>query len=212
MKYTEDFKLEVKAWYFENGEKVNETARHFSISPQQVCRWRDREKAREKARVYENSPKRKAYLEEHKEYRNEYLRRYRKTEAGKEAEKRSRLKKTLKVKKSSITIQECSLPFIDRIIDDNTFEYDNILWKVGALGYIRGGKNFYYHRYIYEKSYKVHIDKGWQVHHIDQNKLNNNLDNLVCVPDVVHNYLHFLLRSKKLSEYQELIKSYKKHN
>lgn len=204
--YTKDFKEKVRDWYFKNGESLAETARHFSIPVQYVFRWRDPVKQREKDRVYEKSSRRKAYLTEHREERKLYLREYRKTEAGKEAEKRSVQKKALKAKRSKITLSDCDLPFVDRIIDDKTFEYDNLVWRIGTLGYIQSGKH-YYHRYIYSKN-KV-MPKGWQVHHIDSNKLNNQLSNLVCVPEVVHNYLHYLLRNNEVKKYQSLIKDYK---
>lgn len=208
MTYTKDFKEAVKSWYFENGECLTETARHFSIPVQYVYRWKDIEKQRERDRLYEKSSKRKAYLKEHKEERNAYLRAYRKTEAGREAEKRSAKKKASKTKRAKLNIENYILPFVDRVIDSRTFEYDHLVWKIGALGYIQSGDN-YYHRYIYEKIKNKKINKGWQIHHIDSNKLNNDLNNLVCVPEVVHNYLHFLLRNKKIKEYQKLIKEYR---
>lgn len=204
--YTKEFKEEVKDWYFKNGESLAKTARHFSIPVQYVFRWRDIEKQRERDRNYEKSNNRRAYLEKHRAERTAYLREYRKTEAGKEAEKRSAYNKSLKVKKSKITLSDCILPFVDKVIDDKTFLYDNLTWKIGALGYIQSGNN-YYHRYIYSKN-KL-ISKGWQIHHIDSNKLNNDLTNLVCVPDAVHNYLHFLLRNNEIHKYQKLIKEYK---
>ena len=207
MTYTKEFKEEVKVWYFANGESLSKTARHFSIPTQYVFRWRDVEKQREKDRKYEKSDKRRAYREEHKEERNAYLRAYRKTDVGKEAEKRAAKKRASKNKRSKITIMDYVLPFVDKAIDERTFIYDNIVWRVRNLGYIQGGDT-YYHRYIYEKN-KRKINKGWQIHHIDSNKLNNELSNLVCVPNVVHNYLHFLLRNKKLSEYNKAIKEYR---
>ena len=211
MTYTKEFKEEVKTWYFENGESLTKTARHFSIPVQYVYRWKDINKQRERDRKYEKSASRKAYLEKHKAERNEYLRKYRKTEAGKEAEKRSAKKKKQKTISKHSQLKDCIIPYIDCQIDETSFKYDCIVWKIGLHGYIRGGHQYYYHRYIYEKIVLKgeHIPYGWQVHHIDQDKLNNSLSNLVCVPEEVHNYLHYLLRNNKQEEYSRLIKEYK---
>lgn len=45
------------------------------------------------------------------------------------------------------------------------------------------------HRYIYEK-YNGTIPKGYEVHHIDHNKDNNEIDNLELLTRKQHNELH----------------------
>ena len=207
MKYTREFINEVKDWYFKNGEKVNETARHFGVKPQNVCRWRDIEKAREQDRLKEKSVKRQAYLQANRDKRNAYSKAYRQTEAGKEAEKRSASKKKAKVKSSNLTIRDCKLEYVDEIVSDNAIKFDDLIWSFGLQGYLSNSKG-YYHRYIYEK-YISKIPEGWQVHHIDCDRLNNLLSNLVCVPTEVHNYLHYLLRNNNVEEYNCLISKYK---
>ena len=173
MKYTQEFINEVKDWYFKNGEKVNETARHFGVKPQNVCRWRNIEKAREQDRLKEKSAS----------------------------------KKKAKIKSSNLTIQDCKLEYVDEVVSDKAIKFDEITWSIGLQGYLRCA-NQTYHAYIYKK-YVGEIPEGWQVHHIDCDRLNNLLSNLVCVPTEVHNYLHYLLRNNNVEEYNCLISKYK---
>lgn len=210
MKYTKEFKEEVKNWYFANGEKVGETARHFSIKMYQVCRWRDEEKAREKSRQYDKSEARKAYLEKHRAERNAYCRVYRKTQAGKEAEARSCIKKREKVLNNNYVLTDYIIPYKDKIISEHGFVYDNINWYIGQNGYLVGRHNIY-HRYIYSKFVLKgeKIPKGWEVHHIDCNKLNNSLQNLICIPESIHIKLHKLFRNGDKEAYADIIKQYK---
>jgi hypothetical protein len=44
---------------------------------------------------------------------------------------------------------------------------------------------------IWEKKYGK-LDMGWVVHHIDSNKMNNNISNLVALPYRIHCKLHWL--------------------
>lgn len=46
------------------------------------------------------------------------------------------------------------------------------------------------HNYIMEKHLEKSIPEGFVVHHIDGNKLNNNLTNLVLVTPSVHSKIH----------------------
>ena len=46
------------------------------------------------------------------------------------------------------------------------------------------------HRYIYEK-YNGKIPKGMQVHHIDHNKDNNEISNLMLLTRKEHDRIHF---------------------
>lgn len=57
----------------------------------------------------------------------------------------------------------------------------------------------------YKTTYELHygkIPKGWVIHHIDMNRINNDLDNLIALPHGEHLKLHGTLN--KLAE--ELIK------
>tara|TARA_R100000664_G_scaffold12125_1_gene19531 strand:+ start:1314 stop:1532 length:219 start_codon:yes stop_codon:yes gene_type:complete len=45
------------------------------------------------------------------------------------------------------------------------------------------------YRKLYEKKYGK-IPNKWEVHHIDFNHNNNNVDNLIAVPSVVHVVIH----------------------
>ena len=62
--------------------------------------------------------------------------------------------------------------------------------------------NKWVHREIYEINVGK-IPKGYHVHHIDKNKLNNDINNLIAIPEEFHNQLHELdkmgvvLKSKK---------------
>ena len=47
----------------------------------------------------------------------------------------------------------------------------------------------YYHRYLWEQTFGE-IPTDFQIHHKDGNKLNNDIDNLECVPSFYHNSLH----------------------
>lgn len=57
------------------------------------------------------------------------------------------------------------------------------------LSALINGKRKRLHRYMYEK-YKGNIPNGYQVHHIDQNKDNNETDNLIAMPNQEHKLLH----------------------
>jgi hypothetical protein len=68
--------------------------------------------------------------------------------------------------------------------------------RINNEGYyvISGTKNENYrgkllHRLIWEK-YNGPISKGYHIHHIDDNKLNNRLNNLECLSDSAHSSLH----------------------
>lgn len=50
------------------------------------------------------------------------------------------------------------------------------------------------HRALYQRAYGK-LPKDWHVHHIDNNKKNNNLDNLVALPASKHHSLHHCQRS-----------------
>lgn len=46
------------------------------------------------------------------------------------------------------------------------------------------------YRQDYEKYYNTKVDGSWEVHHIDYNHDNNDMSNLVAIPDWLHHRLH----------------------
>lgn len=63
------------------------------------------------------------------------------------------------------------------------------------------------YRKIYGKS---KIPEGWEVHHIDFDKHNNEIDNLIAVPKEVHIAIHQSGYCDK-QQIEKLIKLYHKH-
>lgn len=53
------------------------------------------------------------------------------------------------------------------------------------------------HRHIYTN---VHgkIQPGWVIHHIDENKLNNDIGNLIALPERLHNKIHDYMRKRRV--------------
>lgn len=59
------------------------------------------------------------------------------------------------------------------------------------------GKTYHYntklrkclHRYLYEKEHGE-IPKGYEIHHVDHNPLNNDLSNLIALPQSEHKKIH----------------------
>lgn len=51
------------------------------------------------------------------------------------------------------------------------------------------GKRYLKHRYVWEETHGK-IPKGYEVHHIDKNTHNNNIDNLVLISVHEHRKLH----------------------
>lgn len=76
-------------------------------------------------------------------------------------------------------------------IDNTNLAYcDNYKFRKDKRGYwISGTLHKYLHQYIYEK-YKGNIPKGYEVHHIDHNKDNNEIENLKLVTKQEHLEIH----------------------
>lgn len=54
---------------------------------------------------------------------------------------------------------------------------------------IVNGKNKLFHRFVWE-FYNGPIPKGYIIHHKNGNKLDNRLENLICISSKEHNLLH----------------------
>ncbi len=55
-------------------------------------------------------------------------------------------------------------------------------------GYLMLGPHFF-HRVIYTMAHGF-IPDGWVVHHLDHNRLNNEITNLIALPESVHDAVH----------------------
>lgn len=82
------------------------------------------------------------------------------------------------------------------------FGEDSHSWKGGRSptnnGYMRiriDGKLVLEHRYIWEQN-NCKIPKGYQVHHINGDKLDNRIENLQMLKNSEHQILHARLRDK----------------
>ncbi len=70
--------------------------------------------------------------------------------------------------------------------------YDNIKFTVSKNSYYRSTtrtRHISLHRYKYEKEVGK-IPSGFDIHHIDGNKTNNNIDNLECLSKSDHTRLY----------------------
>lgn len=77
-------------------------------------------------------------------------------------------------------------------------KYDNIEWFKDERGYYFSGTfSQSLHRYIWEKN-NGPIKKGYIIHHKDENKENNNIDNLECLTRSEHQRKHMM--GQKFSE------------
>lgn len=78
--------------------------------------------------------------------------------------------------------------------------------KIGNHGYYKISENSkgYYgkllHRLIYEDYHNLQIPKNSEIHHIDGNKLNNNINNLIMMSKEEHRRLHFKERKGTITE------------
>lgn len=68
--------------------------------------------------------------------------------------------------------------------------YDGLKFTIGNMGYYRctTGNRELLHRYKYTREVG-NIPNNWDVHHMDYNKENNDIDNLVALPKDEHAYL-----------------------
>ena len=72
-------------------------------------------------------------------------------------------------------------------------EYDGMTWngpnKYGYYTKYMDGKRWRLHRYIYEKE-QTKLIKGMDIHHLDYNKENNNISNLIQISKSLHTWIH----------------------
>src|SRR5258708_4095523 len=71
-----------------------------------------------------------------------------------------------------------------------------IKFRINSSGYVAFGKKGVLHRSIWELI-NGPIPDGFHIHHIDGNKLNNNIENLQCLSHAEHLSLH-MTSNKKL--------------
>lgn len=50
------------------------------------------------------------------------------------------------------------------------------------------------YRLKYKRYYGIEFDKSYEIHHIDFNKQNNDIDNLLLLPKELHNKYHYYLQ------------------
>lgn len=53
------------------------------------------------------------------------------------------------------------------------------------------------YRSLYKKYYGIEFGKDFDVHHIDFNRENNNIDNLILLPKELHSKYHFCVNAVK---------------
>ena len=68
--------------------------------------------------------------------------------------------------------------------------------NTGYLGARVDGKLVLMHRYVWEY-YNGTIPNGYVIHHKDKNKINNDIDNLECLPNRDHSVRHNINKSPK---------------
>lgn len=76
-----------------------------------------------------------------------------------------------------------------------------------AMGYLRKKEGF---KLVHRESYfEAHpkTSRAWVIHHIDGEKLNNALNNLIALPPELHHWLHDQYDLKHLPEREEIERS-----
>ena len=62
-------------------------------------------------------------------------------------------------------------------------------------GYFQAADGAWLHRDAYRHFYAREIPPGWHVHHVNCRPWDNRKKNLVALPPIVHDYVHFLMAS-----------------
>ena len=105
----------------------------------------------------------------------------------------------------------CSITPIIRILKENNigrrpvgFQFGNKHWNWQGGRYLCGdgyvkrsnnGKKIFEHHYIWIQENQMPIPKGFIIHHINSDKTDNRIENLVLLPKGCHNSLHDKLRT-----------------
>lgn len=82
---------------------------------------------------------------------------------------------------------------LDYLVDSNILPFVHGI-NITKKGYVRVfdkrvGKHKMLHNLVYEH-YKGEIPENYQIHHIDENKLNNDISNLVALSPLEHKRVH----------------------
>ena len=64
-----------------------------------------------------------------------------------------------------------------------------------------GKRRIRLHRYVWETENGKPIPRGYDIHHIDEDKGNDNIENLLLITNVQHRYLHEATISEEPTEY-----------
>ena len=74
------------------------------------------------------------------------------------------------------------------IIDDKQQKFDGNIYTVRDRGHFSKRENFI-HRAVWTY-YFGEIPEGYEIHHIDENKANNDIENLLCLTKSEHHQIH----------------------
>lgn len=69
------------------------------------------------------------------------------------------------------------------------------------MKYLVDEKGHYIHRKVFRNYWRVKLETGWHVHHIDRDTHNNDIRNLIALDSKFHEWLH-----KDNAKYDELVK------
>ena len=99
---------------------------------------------------------------------------------------------------------------------ETTIEYDGLKWSRKPSGYYQsttrctdGSRKNWYHQYVYEKS-AGKIPEGYEVHHKDEDKQNNNFENLELLSSAEHQAEH--KEQNKANAYKDSLKERETEN
>lgn len=85
-------------------------------------------------------------------------------------------------------------------------EFNGIKFYETKQGYLMSSKGVKMHRYVWQ-FYNGEIPKGYQIHHIDENKSNNTIENLALVNPKEHIREHMKLHPERVDKWKENIET-----